>query len=58
MRSRYKITEELLKEEKRVVVKERLTAVHMYINGMIQSEVAKALGRNRGSNKELFQRRR
>jgi transposase len=55
MRSRYKITEEiktevkeLLKEEKRVVVKERLTAVHMYINGMIQSEVAKALGRNRG----------
>ena len=55
MRSRYKITEEIktevkkqLHEEKRVVVKERLTAVHMYINGMIQSEVAKALGRNRG----------
>lgn len=37
-----------LHEEKRIVVKERLTAVHMYINGMIQSEVAKALGRNRG----------
>lgn len=37
-----------LQEEKRIVVKERLTAVHMYINGMIQSEVAKALGRNRG----------
>jgi len=55
MRIRYQITEEIkntikeqLREEKSVVVKERLTAVHMYINGMIQSEVAKALGRNRG----------
>jgi transposase len=55
MRNRYKITEEiksevklLLQQEKRVVVKERLTAVHMYINGMIQEDVAKALGRNRG----------
>ena len=55
MKSRYKITQEIktevrkqLQEERRVVVKERLTAVHMYINGMIQSEVGKALGRNRG----------
>ena len=55
MKSRYKITQEIktevrkqLQEERRVVVKERLTAVHMYINGMIQSEVAKGLGRNRG----------
>jgi transposase len=55
MRIRYEITEEIkieikeyLKQEKSVVVKERLTAVHMYINGMIQSEVGKALGRNRG----------
>ncbi len=55
MRSRYKITEEIknevkeyLRKEKSTVVKERLTAVHMYINGMIQSEVSKALGRHRG----------
>ena len=55
MRIRYEINEEIkvevkayLKRERSVVVKERLTAVHMYINGMIQSEVAKALGRNRG----------
>ena len=55
MRIRYKITPEIkielkkqLQEEKQVVVKERLTAVHMHINGMIQEEVAKALGRNRG----------
>jgi len=55
MRSRYEITQEIksevkehLRKEKSVVVKERLTAVNMYINGMIQSEVAKALGRNRG----------
>ena len=55
MRSRYKITEEIksevkeyLKQERSVVVKERLTAVHMYINGMLQSEVSKALGRNVG----------
>ena len=55
MRSRYKITEEIksevkeyLKQERSVVVKERLTAVHMYINGMLQSEVSKALGRNIG----------
>jgi len=55
MRIRYKVTEEIkiaikeqLKQEKSVVVKERLIAVHMYINGMIQSEVGKALGRNRG----------
>jgi len=55
MRIRYQVTEEIriaikeqLRQEKSVVVKERLTAVHMHINGMIQSEVAKALGRNRG----------
>ena len=55
MRIRYEISEEIkaevkayLKRERSVVVKERLTAVHMYINGMIQAEVAKALGRNRG----------
>lgn len=55
MKSRYEITEttkeavkEQLKKEKRLVVKERLTAVHMYINGMIQEEVAKLLGRDRG----------
>jgi len=55
MRIRYQVTEEIkaevkkqLQEEKRVVVKERLTAIHMHINGMIQEEVAKALGRNRG----------
>jgi len=55
MKSRYEITEEIkdevkkqLQKEKRVVERERLTAVHMYINGMIQSEVSKALGRNRG----------
>jgi transposase len=55
MRSKYKITEEIrnevkehLKQERRVVVKERLTAVHMYINGMIQSKVAKTLGRSSG----------
>jgi len=55
MKSRYKITQEIktevrkqLQEERRVVVKERLTAVHMYINGMTQLEVAKGLGRNRG----------
>jgi len=47
LKSRYKITQEIktevrkqLQEERRVVVKERLTAV--------QSEVAKGLGRNRG----------
>ena len=55
MRIRYEISEEIkaevkayLKRERSVVVKERLTAIHMYINGMIQAEVAKALGRNRG----------
>ena len=55
MRSRYKITQEIktevkehLKKEKSIVVKERLTAVNMYINGMKQEEVGKALGRNRG----------
>ena len=55
MKSRYKITEEikaevkeLLQKENSMVAKERLTAVHMYINGMTQEEVAKALGRHRG----------
>ena len=55
MRSRYKITQEIktrvraeLQEEKSVVVKERILAVHMYINGMRQSDVGKSLGRNRG----------
>lgn len=55
MRSRYKITEEikeevkkLLQKEKSVVVKERLMAVNMYINGMKQEDVAKSLGRARG----------
>lgn len=55
MRSRYRITEEIktevkehLKKEKRVVVKERLVAINMYINGMKQEEVGEALGRNRG----------
>ena len=55
MRIRYEINEEIkaevkayLKRERSIVVKERLTAVHMYTNGMIQAEVAKALGRNRG----------
>lgn len=50
-----KISEELklvikkeLREEKRVVVKERLTAVNMYVQSkMSQENVAKALGRNR-----------
>jgi transposase len=55
MRNKNKITEEIksivrkqLREEKRVVVKERLTAVNMYMNGMTQESVAKSLGRNRG----------
>ena len=55
MRSRYKITEEIkievkeyLKREKNIVVKERLIAVNMYINGMKQEEVGKGLGHNRG----------
>jgi len=55
MRSRYKITEEIqeevkkfLQKEKSVVVKERLMAVHMYINGMKQEDVATSLGRARG----------
>ncbi len=55
MRSRYEITKEIktrvkkqLAQEKSVVVKERLLAVHMYINGMRQEDVGKSLGRNRG----------
>ena len=45
MKSRYKITQEIktavrkqLQEERRVVVKERLTAVHMYIKSRFCSE--------------------
>ena len=55
MRNKYKITDEIksivreqLRKEKRVVVKERLTAVNMYMSGMTQGSVAKSLGRDRG----------
>ena len=55
MKNKYKITDEIkkivkeeLRKEKRVVVKERLTAINMYINGMTQKSVAKSLGRDRG----------
>jgi len=55
MRSRYKITPEIkaevrefLRKEQRAVVKERLTAVNIYINGMKQEEVGKLIGRKRG----------
>jgi len=37
-----------LRKEQKVVVKERLTAVNMYINGMKQADVAILLGRQRG----------
>jgi len=54
IRTNYKITETVkaevrayLKVEKKLIVKERLTAVSLYINGMIQSEVAKSIGRDR-----------
>ena len=54
IRSRYKITEEVkeelkreLKQEEKSIVKERLTTVSLYVNGMIQSEIAKAIGRDR-----------
>ena len=55
MKNKYNITEEtkeevkiLLQKEKRVVIKERLTAINMYINGMTQKKIAEVLGRNRG----------
>ena len=55
MRSdKYKITDEIkaevksyLKKEKNVVVKERLLAINMYMNGMTQEEVSRSLDRNR-----------
>ena len=54
IRSRYEITEAVkkeirsyLREEKKAIVKERLTVVSLYVNGMIQAEIAKSIGRDR-----------
>ena len=38
---------DLIKEEKRVVVKERLMAVSMYANKMQKKDISKVMGRNR-----------